>query len=201
MKVAGDATLSAPVQAVWSALNDPDVLIRAIPGCERLEISGVNAYNVTMSVAITAIRCTFTGEMRVAELKELAFLLVKASVAGGQGAVDVDLSLWLAAADGGGTRVRYEADAAVAGLIAGVGQWVLAAAAKRVADAFISGLDEQLSPAGAAALVAAAESDRPGGGAGGKIGLVAGGAVGLAGVVVGAVLGKRHHDARRSDRA
>ena len=40
MKIAGEATLQAPVEAVWEALLDPAVLVRTIPGCERLETVG-----------------------------------------------------------------------------------------------------------------------------------------------------------------
>ena len=37
MKITGSATLDAPVETVFAALNDPAVLARTIPGCERLE--------------------------------------------------------------------------------------------------------------------------------------------------------------------
>ena len=33
MKVTGSATLHAPREKVWEALNDPAVLVRTIPGC------------------------------------------------------------------------------------------------------------------------------------------------------------------------
>ncbi len=37
MKVTGSATLNAPREQVWAALNDPAVLVRTIPGCQQLE--------------------------------------------------------------------------------------------------------------------------------------------------------------------
>ena len=32
MKITGEATVAAPVERVWWALNDPSVLVRTIPG-------------------------------------------------------------------------------------------------------------------------------------------------------------------------
>ena len=40
MKVAGQATLHAPIERVFAALNDPAVLVRTIPGCQQLEATG-----------------------------------------------------------------------------------------------------------------------------------------------------------------
>ena len=49
MKFAGEATLVAPVEQVWDALLDPAVLVRTIPGCERLEATADNAYDMTVT--------------------------------------------------------------------------------------------------------------------------------------------------------
>ena len=40
MKVTGTSTLTADRATVWAALNDPAVLVRTIPGCQRLEALG-----------------------------------------------------------------------------------------------------------------------------------------------------------------
>ena len=41
MKISGESTVQAPVARVWDALLDPSVLVRTIPGCERLEATGL----------------------------------------------------------------------------------------------------------------------------------------------------------------
>ena len=56
MKFTGDATLNAPVEKVWDALLDPSVLVRTIPGCERLEATGENAYAMTVTAGVAAIK-------------------------------------------------------------------------------------------------------------------------------------------------
>ncbi|NUP64574.1 MAG: carbon monoxide dehydrogenase, partial [Nonomuraea sp.] len=40
MKVAGSAVIGVQRDRVWAALQDPAVLVRTIPGCERLEETG-----------------------------------------------------------------------------------------------------------------------------------------------------------------
>ena len=37
--IEGEERIRAPVEKVWAALNDPDVLRACIPGCETLEKS------------------------------------------------------------------------------------------------------------------------------------------------------------------
>ncbi|MFN7009440.1 MAG: SRPBCC domain-containing protein, partial [Allorhizobium sp.] len=36
MDMSGSERIEAPVETVWQALNDPDILRQAIPGCESL---------------------------------------------------------------------------------------------------------------------------------------------------------------------
>ena len=40
MKISGTNTIPFPVDQVWDALLDPAMLVRTIPGCERLETTG-----------------------------------------------------------------------------------------------------------------------------------------------------------------
>jgi carbon monoxide dehydrogenase subunit G len=44
MKVEGTYTFDAPRDKVWEAFLNPDVLSKALPGCESLERVGENEY-------------------------------------------------------------------------------------------------------------------------------------------------------------
>ena len=63
MKVSGEATLHAPVDKVWVALNDPGVLVRTIPGCERLEATGPDSYQMVVTAGVASIKGTYAGEV------------------------------------------------------------------------------------------------------------------------------------------
>ena len=64
MKFTGENVLDAPVDQAWDALLDPSVLVRTIPGCERLEATGDNAYAMTVTAGVASIKGTYAGSCR-----------------------------------------------------------------------------------------------------------------------------------------
>lgn len=209
MKVNGEAVLHAPVEKVWAALNDPAVLVRTIPGCEKLEATGADAYRMTVTAGVAAIKGTYSGEVSLSEQVAPNSFLMTASGAGGPGTVSTEVRVALAEHENGSTRLTYDADAVVGGVVAGVGQRMLSAVAKKTAGEFFRAVDDVLTgrapvvaPAPAAAAGAAAAADQgvflaPAAAAAparpGEFvrGVLVGAAVALAGVLVGALLGRR----------
>ncbi len=184
MKVTGGATLHAPVASVWAALNDPAVLVQAIPGCERLTATGQDAYELTVTAGVGTITGTYTGQIALADQQPPTALTLRASGAGTPGTVDTTVLVQLAD-NSNETLLRYDAEATIGGMIAGVGQRMLAAAAKRQATQFFSALDELLlvqagggpgAPAGEASGALAGEVPEapPGPPQGGRAGGAAG---------------------------
>lgn len=153
MKVTGSAILSAPRDRVWAALNDPAVLVRTIPGCQRLETVGPDDYRMTVSAGVASIKGVYDGEVRISDQRPPEAFVLKARGAGGPGTVDATVRVTLAE-DGSRTEVSYDADAIVGGMVAGVGQRMLTAVAKRTAGEFFASVDDVLAdraPAGQAA--------------------------------------------------
>jgi uncharacterized protein len=204
VKLSGDATLHAPIDRVWTALNDPAVLVRTIPGCERLESTGPDAYRMVVTAGVASIRGTYAGEVQLSDQREPNSFLMTASGAGGPGTVSTEVRVSLAEAGDGATTLTYDADAVVGGVIAGVGQRMLVGVAKKMAGEFFRSVDDVLTgkaavpvaaPAGATAepgvFVAPAEGRSAIGGDGFVRGTVVGALIALAGVLVGSVLGRR----------
>jgi len=52
MKVSGTATMRADRATVYRALNDPAILVRTIPGCQRLEALGGDTYKMTVAAGV-----------------------------------------------------------------------------------------------------------------------------------------------------
>jgi uncharacterized protein len=143
MKVAGQATLHAPIERVWDALNDPAVLVRAIPGCQRLEPTGPDAYAMTVTAGVASIKGSYAGSVQLTEQQQPESFVLRASGAGGPGTVDAQVLVRLSE-QGGVTQLDYDADAVVGGVIAGVGQRMLTGVAKKLAGEFFSNVDELL---------------------------------------------------------
>lgn len=157
MKVSGDATLHAPIEQVWSSLNDLDVLAHAIPGCERLEPTGAGSYRMVVCTGVGAIAGTYAGEVTVTDQHEPDSLCMTASGSGEPGSVRSEVRVSLSDAGGGATRLTYDADAVVHGAVAGIGQRLLLGVANRLAGEFFASMDEALASRATEQPAAAAE--------------------------------------------
>ncbi|WP_433539940.1 SRPBCC family protein [Streptosporangium sandarakinum] len=162
MKVAGSAVLGIDRDRVWSALQDPAVLVRTIPGCERLEETGPGAYRMTVTAGVASIKGVYQGEVTLTEPDAPKRFVLRARGQGAPGTVDATVEIRLSDA-GDGTRVDYDAEAVVGGMIGGVGQRMLGSVAKKTAGEFFSAVEGHLS---AAAEVPAAPATGAAGAAG-----------------------------------
>ena len=149
MRIAGNATLHAPVEAVYAALQDPRVLVRTIPGCERLEQVGDDAYQMTVTAGVASVRGTYAGDVRLTDQRAPHGFTLRASGSGTPGTVAADVSVTLASDDNGTTLLTYDADATIGGMIGGVGQRLLTSVAKRTAGEFFTAVDQVLNGGGA----------------------------------------------------
>ncbi len=68
MDMTGERRIPAPRQKVWNALNDPDVLRVAIPGCQSLEKLSDTEMKATAAVKIGPIAARFAGLVHLADL-------------------------------------------------------------------------------------------------------------------------------------
>lgn len=143
MKVVGSALLGVERKRVWDALQDPGVLVRTIPGCERLEEMGADVYRMTVAAGVASFKGVYQGEVALAEPQEPERFVLRARGQGAPGTVEATVQVRLSEAEGG-TRVDYEAEAVVGGMIGGVGQRMLSSVAKRTAGEFFSAVERHL---------------------------------------------------------
>ena len=155
MKISGDHDFRASRQQVWDALNDPEILAATLPGARRLEPTGTDEYALTVDVGVGSVKGTYEGTFALTDKRERESCTVTATASGRPGSVTAVASMRLSD-DGQGARMSYEADANVTGPLAGVGQRLMGAAARRTTEQFLSALDERIV-SGAPAAAAAAE--------------------------------------------
>jgi uncharacterized protein len=155
MKVNGEHEFRASREQVWDALQDPEILAATLPGARRLEPTGPDEYAITVDVGVGSVKGTYEGKFALTEKVEREACTVRASASGRPGSVTTEARMRLTG-DGQGSHMTYEADATVTGPLAGVGQRLMGAAARRTTDQFLAALDERLV-SGAPAEAAAAE--------------------------------------------
>lgn len=143
MKIQGSYDLPASRDRVWQALLDPDQLAKAIPGCERLDAAGPDEYKATLKVGVAAVKGTFEGKVRLSDREPPARYRMLVEGSGAPGFVRGEAAMELSEVEGR-TRVAYDADVQIGGLIAGVGQRMLGGVAKMMLDQFFSRMAEQL---------------------------------------------------------
>jgi carbon monoxide dehydrogenase subunit G len=210
MKVVGEAEVRLPVEVVWDMLHSGTVLARAIPGCERFDISGPGLGQFVAATTMPAIGGTYAGNLTVTDQQRPGLVKLTASAAGERGTITADLILRLAGAGDGTTLVSYEASAIVAGPLSGIGARLLGSAGKRLAGQFFSAMQKESLTASPAAPPAATvqfapnaavriDGDRPPPATvpDTRVGLVTGLAIGLAGVIIGVLIGRRNRSAHR----
>ena len=158
MDITGEYRIAASRETVWSALNDPEILRHAIPGCEHLEQVSETEMAARILAKIGPVRSKFDTRLEIKNLNPPAgYTLVgegKGGAAGfGRGSADVSLE-----EDGEITILRYQADFKVGGKLAQVGSRLVLAATRKTADEFFSAFSTQLDPS---AEKVTTEEERP----------------------------------------
>lgn len=149
MKMSGSHTLPAPRQEVWEKLNDPDVLRRCIPGCESLEKHGEDKLAAVVNVRIGPMSTRFNGEVQLTNLNPPESYRIEGSGSGGQagsasGGADVRLE-----DKGSETELSYDVDARVSGKIAQLGNRLIDASARNLAQKFFENFAGEIQHPGA----------------------------------------------------
>ena len=139
MKVAGSHHLPMPPDEAYRIMQDPEILARAIPGCESLEKIGQDEYKMKMKMALASISGSFEGKVRITDQTPPTSFRLIVEGAGKIGFVKGDGLLKLAPADGG-TEVTYEGDAQVGGTMAAVGQRLIDGTSKMMIKKFFEKL-------------------------------------------------------------
>ena len=144
MKIEGTHEIPAPRDVVFQSLTNSQILQRCIPGCESLEKTADNSYVATMKAGVGAIKGTFKGTVRLEDMQPPTHYRMIVEGKGGPGFVkgtgDFDL-----AEHNGGTLIAYQGEMKVGGVIAGVGQRMIEAAAKMLAAQFFNRLANEVN--------------------------------------------------------
>jgi len=139
MKISGSHTLSMPRERAYALLQDPDVLARAMPGCDQLVRIGPDEYQMKMKMALAAISGQFDGKVRITDQQPPSSFRLMVEGSGRIGFMKGEGLLTLSEA-GAATAVSFEGDVHVGGTIAAVGQRLLDTTARMMIKRFFDNL-------------------------------------------------------------
>jgi len=144
MKIDATYELHASRERVYAALVEPEILRRAIPGCESLEKIGDNTFTAILKAGVGSIKGTFKGEVRLEDMRPPEHYRIvvegKGAVGFAKGSADFDLDQ-----NNGGTMIRYSGEMQTGGTIAAVGQRMIQGAAKMMAAKFFAALEGEVN--------------------------------------------------------
>ena len=148
MKVAGERGFEAPREAVWRVLNDPAAMASTMPGVESFDVHDDRHWraNVKIPLGLGTLGMTMDMEKTEEREPEFASLAIKGN---GVGAILSMTTAFNLSADGGGTKMDWEADVRIAGPVGSMGQRVLQPIVNQQVQQVLTALEEQVRKASA----------------------------------------------------
>jgi hypothetical protein len=148
MEMTGEQLIQAPQQEVWDALNDPQVLKACVPGCESIDASGENEYQVLMVARVGPVSAKFKGKLTLSDIKPPDSYSISFEGQGGPaGFAKGGAHVKLEPLPGDKTRLGYEVKASVGGKLAQIGSRLVDAAAQKVANDFFRNFNAKVGAA------------------------------------------------------
>jgi|SRR6185312_1933707 carbon monoxide dehydrogenase subunit G len=138
MTMSGEQQLAAPREAVWAALNNPEILKACIPGCESLDVTGENEFQAVAMNKIGPVKARFKGKVRLTDLDPPNGYKISGEGDGGIAGFAKGGAVVTLADKDGGTLLSYNVEAQIGGKLAQLGQRLVNGAAKKLADDFFA---------------------------------------------------------------
>lgn len=146
MQMHGEHRIEASREAVWAALNDPEMLRQSIPGCESLDKISDTEFKAKVTSKVGPVSIKFAAQIMLSELDPPNGYTISGEGKGGpagsaKGAAKVRLET-----DGDATILSYDIDAKLGGKLAQLGSRMIDATAKKMAGIFFGKLAELIVP-------------------------------------------------------
>lgn len=128
--------INAPREAVYAALNDPEVLKECIPGCESLEKISDTEMNATVVLRVGPVKARFNGAVELSDLLPPESYTISGEGKGGvagfaKGGAKIKLI-----EEGDETLLEYEVKVDIGGKLAQLGSRLIDSTSKKLASQF-----------------------------------------------------------------
>jgi carbon monoxide dehydrogenase subunit G len=147
MKMSGEQTLNAPREAVWAALNDPEVLKESIPGCDSLTRTEDGGFEAVVQAKVGPVKAKFKGKVTLTDIDPPNGYRISGEGTGGAaGFAKGGATIKLTEPAPGQTLLSYDVDASVGGKLAQIGQRLVDGTARKMADDFFQRFSARFGP-------------------------------------------------------
>src|SRR5579875_604748 len=147
MQMNDSQLVPASQDKVWAALNDPAVLAKCIPGCQKLEETAPNEFTATVTVKVGPVKATFGGKVTLTDIDAPNGYRISGEGSGGvAGFAKGGATVKLTAEGPEQTRLDYAVDAQIGGKLAQLGSRLIDSTAKKLAGEFFEKFAATLAP-------------------------------------------------------
>jgi carbon monoxide dehydrogenase subunit G len=155
LELKGEYALCVTQDELWRLLNDPDVLAKIIPGCNTVRAVGVDRYEMGLKLQVGSVSGEYMGSVSISDKRQPSHYVLAVEGQGSIGFMKGSAAFDLEAQGEGNALLRYAGSAEVGGVVAGVGQRVLAGVAKFLAGRFFKALEKHIADSKGGAAAAA----------------------------------------------
>lgn len=160
MKMSDQRDLKAEPAAVYTALLDPEILRRCVPGASEVNGNPQDGYSAVVTQKVGPVKATFNGHVTMTDMIENETLTITGEGKGGAAGFAKGAAVVTLEALEIGTRISYDVEAKVGGKLAQLGSRLIDGFAKKMADQFFGNLVTALdSPGEEDTLEEAAEGE------------------------------------------
>lgn len=146
MKISGNHTLPITQERAYEVLQDPVILAKCMPGCDRLDKVGEDSYEMKMKMLIASISGQFEGKVHIADKNPVSSFKLIVEGAGKIGFMKGEGLLTLTPVPAG-TDVHFDGDVHVGGTMASVGQRLIDTTSKMMIKRFFDKLRSEVAAA------------------------------------------------------
>jgi uncharacterized protein len=141
----GSFEVSASKEACYAFATDPAKITTIFPDVEDVKVIDSNTFELKTKIGISFIKGTMDVKGSIAEKIPSKFVKLKAKANGLSSSIDLESGFSMEDRTGGGTVVKWTADAVMGGLVARVGSRLVDSAAHKYIEQIIATLKEKLS--------------------------------------------------------
>ena len=144
MKLSGSYQINLSKEKVWEALNDPEILKKAIPGCEEFTKNSDTEFTAKLQIKLVLLMLVLLEILSLTDLNPPNSYKITGSGNSPVGFASGEATVKLEDHEKG-TNLIYEVEANVGGKIAQVGSRLIDMTAKKMADIFFGKFSELIS--------------------------------------------------------
>ena len=146
MKMTGEEVIAAPRQAVWDALNDPEILKQCITGCEEVKKKSDKEFEAKVTAKVGPVKASFIGDVKLSKLNPPRSYVISGEGKGGvAGFAKGGATVRLSDTGDSATKLSYDVDAQVGGKLAQIGSRLIDSTARKMAADFFKKFNKIVS--------------------------------------------------------